>query len=89
MPHLGTTEQKGRGVDYDASTFNFLEKIMVKTYGFLFLFEFLFYRRSLNSRRTVVRLRSRTTIFALNQAIPERSFALRIQQIMRFSHFLP
>ena len=36
MPHLGITEQKGRGVDYDASTFNFLEKFLVKTFGFIF-----------------------------------------------------
>ena len=35
-----------------------------------FLLKFLFYRRLLNSRRTLVRLRSQTTLSALNQFAP-------------------
>ena len=65
----------------------FKRKSRSKPSVFSIFIGFSFYRRSLNSRRTIVRLRSRTTISALNQASPERCFALRIQQLMIFLTF--
>ena len=51
-----------------------LKGIRSKTYGFPRFLGFLFYRRLLNSRRTVVRLRSQTTLSALNPFAPAVAF---------------
>ena len=50
---------------------SYLKELRLKFSEFLPIYcSFLFYRRSLNSRRTFVRLRSRTTISALNLFAP-------------------
>ena len=52
---------------------NFEEIKVEKLSFFLFFICFLFYRRLLNSRRTLVRLRSQTPLSALNPFAPRFS----------------
>lgn len=82
MLYLGITERKRqRRYKISASALNaisFFEKIKVKTFGFLHFFSF----RSIFVCSLAVFIyasHSQTKISALNQAIPERFFALKIQ----------
>ena len=89
--HLGITERKKAGAHVtSASALNniVLGEIKVKTFGFLYFYWIFVLSLFPRSSYVYTIIARQPTISALNQAIPQRRFALRIQFLLYHKAYL-